>query len=112
MRVVGVVHSVVLKTLLGTLAVMGPLSAAQLVSPNSPGSIAGTVVDQTGAVIPQAAVTVSRPHAEPVTVQSDGLGQFTINSLAPGSYNVEAKAPGFRAFFRQGVRVAAGAAQT
>jgi len=33
---------------------------AQLTSPNSPGAIAGTVADPTGAVIPQATVTASR----------------------------------------------------
>ena len=81
----------------------------QIVSPNTSGSIAGTVADPTGAVIPQATVTASRTGAQPVTVASDGMGRFSITGLLPGSYAVEASAPGFHTFTKQAVRVAPGA---
>ena len=83
----------------------------QLVSPNSPGGLAGTVVDQTGALIPQASVTASRSGAKPVTVISDNLGRFSIPGLTPGPYTVEASAPGFHPLTKPGVRVAPGAVQ-
>src|SRR3954447_7599481 len=60
----------------GSLLGMALAAQAQVVSPNTPGSIAGTVADPTGAVIPQASVTASRSGAATVTVSSDGTGQF------------------------------------
>lgn len=84
-------------------------AAAQLVSPSSTGSIAGTVADPTGAVIPQAALTVQRDGKPPLTATSDGLGRFTVTGLAPGVYNVQAQAPGFQIGHAASVRVTAGA---
>ena len=84
---------------------------AQLVSPDSPGSVAGTVADPTGAVIPQASVTASRRGSVSAAVLTDGLGRFSITGLAPGAYDIEARAAGFRTLLKQGVRVAPGTAQ-
>ena len=126
-------------TLLGVAAVAAPVAGAQLAglavtSPQNPdaqktgsqadsgnhgpqvtGSITGTLVDPTGAVIPLAAVSVSRvgtgPGPTPVTGTSDGQGNFTISGLAPGVYAVEAHAPGFRSARLQRVTVQAGKVQ-
>jgi len=64
----------------------------------STGSIAGTVKDSTGAVIPGVSVTLSNPgviggNQEAVTTER-GTYQFT--RLVPGTYSVKAELSGFR----------------
>jgi hypothetical protein len=76
------------------------------------GSISGTVADPTGAVIPQATVTATRSGRAPVTTKSDGVGHYSFLRLAPGVYVIDAQAPYFHPFHKEGVRVAAGAAVT
>jgi hypothetical protein len=58
-------------------------------------SLTGTVKDPTGAVIPGASVVVSNATkvSSPATTDSDG--RYVVNNLAPGSYQVEVRAPGF-----------------
>jgi hypothetical protein len=63
------------------------------------GSISGTVTDQTGALVPQATVTAtSVATGASRTVQSGSEGQYVIQELLPGVYNVSVTAPGFAAF--------------
>jgi hypothetical protein len=101
---------VLLSVLLASLA-DAPRANAQLASPGSRGGIAGTVADPTGAVIPQAKVTVTRAGAPVATTTSDGAGQFTFNALPAGTYQVKAEAPGFQAGTGSNVRIAPGAVQ-
>jgi hypothetical protein len=82
---------------------------AQLASPDTLGTIAGTVVDPQGAVVPQAAIAVMRAGGKQVTAASDALGRYSVNGLLPGVYTVEVHSQGFRALRKEGVRVAAGA---
>lgn len=60
------------------------------------GSITGTVRDPSGAVIPGAAVTI-RNVATGVTsnLKANGDGSYQVLALIPGTYSVEATAPGF-----------------
>ncbi|REJ77635.1 MAG: hypothetical protein DWQ47_14785 [Acidobacteria bacterium] len=58
------------------------------------GSIDGTVSDSTGAVIPNATVTI-RGNAFNRTVQSNGQGFFRVLAVPPGNYVVTAEANGF-----------------
>lgn len=59
-------------------------------------AIAGTVVDQTGAAIPQASISIRRDYAGTArTVDVKGEGTFDIRDVAPGGYEVSAAAPGF-----------------
>jgi hypothetical protein len=62
------------------------------------GTLSGSVVDPTGAVIPGATVTLTPlAHvAAPVTATSDASGNFSVSGLAPGTWTVSAGAPGFR----------------
>ena len=71
----------------------------------------GTVADPTGAVIPQAKVTVTRTGSAPIVVLSDGEGSFSVSNLKPGLYAIQAEAPGFHATQSEGVRVSPGAVQ-
>ena len=72
----------------------------------------GKVVDQTGAVIPQATVTVTALSGKQSTATTDQGGGFEIPALAPGTYSVAAAARGFATFSKPGVELAAGQKQT
>jgi hypothetical protein len=69
-----------------------------------------TVVDQTGAVIPNAKVTVT-PAApagavEPVTTNDKGIA--TMTGLAPGRYTIQAEFPGFETRILKDIQIKAG----
>ena len=70
------------------------------------GSIYGTVTDTTGAVIPNATVTVTdEAKGTSVTVQSNASGDFTVDHLIPDTYDVKVAAQGFKGFATTGIRV-------
>ncbi len=60
------------------------------------GSIGGKVADSTGAVIPNAKITLSGPTGER-TVTASESGDFEFANLIPGKYNVKAELSGFKA---------------
>lgn len=91
--------------------VIASSARAQLANPGSGGSIAGAVVDPTGAVVPQASVDVLRNGSLLRHATSDALGHYSITGLAPGTYSVEAQAAGFRTARKDNVHVAPGATQ-
>jgi len=76
-----------------------PPNATQSNAPWASGSsIAGTVTDQNGAVIPGATVSVSNEELKLALYASTGAdGQFRIDGLQPGAYNLRIEAPGFAA---------------
>jgi len=60
------------------------------------GSIFGTVTDSTGAVIPNATVTVTDiTKGISVSVQSDASGEYRVQHLIPDTYKVTGSATGF-----------------
>src|SRR3984885_14805608 len=75
------------------------------------GSLRGQVADPSGAVIPQASITVTSGTGVSKTGTSDASGQYAISGLAPGQYTVTAQAPGFSTFTSPTVRIAAGQTQ-
>jgi Carboxypeptidase regulatory-like domain/TonB dependent receptor len=75
-------------------------------------TLSGKVVDQTGAVIPQATVTVTAPGGKQSSATTDQEGSFEIPALAPGTYNVSAGAKGFAPLQKPGVELNAGQRQT
>ena len=61
-------------------------------------SFAGTVKDQNDAVIPGATISVvSKKTAIAFYASSDHTGQFKVENLSAGSYEVRIEAPGFEA---------------
>ena len=77
------------------------LAACLLVTPNilaqSTASITGTVTDATGAVIPNATVTVRNQNTgEERTMQTDSAGIYAVPSLPVGTYRVEVKSSGMQ----------------
>ena len=71
-------------------------------------SLHGKVTDQTGAVIPEATVTVTAADGKKTTTTTDQLGAFKVQPLAPGSYTVSVEAPGFAQYSKADVVVVAG----
>jgi hypothetical protein len=72
------------------------LAAGHSLSAASGASIAGTITDMTGAVIPGTSVSVIDSATRTVhTVLADQAGHYLVDGLAPGTYTLEAKARGF-----------------
>lgn len=73
------------------------------------GDLAGTVSDQTGAILPGATVTVidSEKGLERVSFTSDE-GRYRVPLLPPGSYDIRVEMPGFAAKVIRGARINVG----
>ncbi|MBI4443491.1 MAG: TonB-dependent receptor [Acidobacteria bacterium] len=73
------------------------------------GSFAGRVQDESGAVIPNAEVTVQNTDTGiSRIVQSDQEGRFHSPRWSPGNYEITARVQGFQAETRRGIRLAVG----
>jgi hypothetical protein len=80
--------------LLGVLAVAAVNALGQ---GGGTGTILGTVVDGTGAVLPNAKVTVtSAATGLAYHTETSSSGDYNAPSLNPGPYSVEVEAPGFQ----------------
>src|SRR5580765_6939524 len=78
-------------------------------SQSNTGSITGVVTDQNGAVVPNAAVTVTNQGTnEKRTAQADGQGRYEVPSLPTGIYSIESTASGFKTSTVKDVRLAVG----
>src|SRR5579871_3731923 len=76
-------------------------------------TINGRVVDQTGAVLPNATVTVSNSSAGVTrTTVTNAEGLYSVPALVPGNYDVKADAQGFTPAQRRGVELLTGATLT
>ncbi len=73
------------------------------------GAIGGTVLDSSGAAVPNAEVTVknSGTNAEE-TVMTDDTGYFRVGKLQPATYSVSVEAQGFAPFRAENVIVQVG----
>ncbi len=68
--------------------------------------ITGIVTDQSGAVIPGAAITLADPNTGSTkTTVSGATGLYTIPGLNPASYNLKVAAAGFQTFQQNGITV-------
>lgn len=93
------------------LTLAPPLARADDQPP--PARAAVTVLDQTGAVIPSAPVTLAREDggaeaAAPREMLSNGVGVAAFDNLPEGRYTVGARFPGFQPATVTGVRVRRG----
>ena len=72
-------------------------------------SIAGTVIDASGAAVPSAAVTAKNLETGAVRIsRTDDAGRYLILSLAVGQYEVRAAKAGFQDAIRSGIRLDVG----
>ena len=73
------------------------------------GALTGSVVDQAGAAVPGATVTVIAVGTNRSrTVVTDERGSYAVPGLAPGAYRVRVELSGFRPLTREAVRLATG----
>ncbi len=84
------------------LAASGISARAQAVY----GNIFGTVTDASGAVVPNATITVTdTAKGTAVTAQSNNSGEFTVDHLIPDVYDVRVEAAGFKGYQTTGIRL-------
>ncbi|MGH9332711.1 MAG: carboxypeptidase regulatory-like domain-containing protein, partial [Vicinamibacteria bacterium] len=77
------------------------------------GSIDGTVVDNTGAVLPGVAVTIAGSLLiTSQTETTDARGSYVFVNLLPGTYDLTYALQGFRSLVRQGIVVSVGRTTT
>jgi len=63
------------------------------------GSVVGEVTDASGAVVPNAAVTLkSKDTGVSRSATSDGAGRYSFVNVLPGKYTINVVATGFRTF--------------
>ena len=69
-------------------------SAAQ--TAGNSGTLSGIVTDSTGAIIPNASVTIANPVSGlNRTTKADNAGRYQFSNLPLNPYNLSASAPGF-----------------
>jgi hypothetical protein len=70
------------------------------------GALQGTIVDQTGAVIPKATVSATnQASGVTTTATSTGAGLYSVTPLIPGVYTVTVKANGFQILNQKNIEV-------
>ena len=75
----------------------GALTATPRQNSGVNSGVAGIVTDPTGAVIPNAAIAVTDAAGQAIRdTQAGPDGRYRIEGLAPGSYHLQARAPGFQ----------------
>jgi hypothetical protein len=79
--------------------------AASLSAQDISGSIGGTVLDPTGAVVPNAKVTVTNTDRNVVvrTVTTDTAGTYSVPQIPIGNYSVKVDAAGFKTETQTGI---------
>lgn len=83
----------------------GALGLAQVIT----GSFSGQVLDQSGAVIPQATVTLTNQQTHDVRkTNSNETGFFTFASVNPGTYTISVEAQGFKGYKKTDLVLTAG----
>ena len=71
-----------------------PFSQDQTPAQQISGSITGTIVDQSGAIVPGALVTLTRDNLPDQEVVSDQDGQFRFANITPGAFQITVNAAG------------------
>ena len=80
-----------------SLLLFGFVSFTSAQNPN-PGSITGTVQDDTGAVVPGVTVTLTDAKGTAQTATTDEKGEYSFTRLAVGSYTISVTLQGFKEF--------------
>jgi hypothetical protein len=89
-------------------AVLALLSIAPAAFAQGRGSLRGSIVDEVGAVIVGATVTLTDSSGAQKTANSNAEGAYTFTGLAPGKYQIHAAAAGFAASADAEVQVGPG----
>jgi hypothetical protein len=82
------------------------LTAHGAIAQTTSGTIYGTIVDTSGAAVPQATVTVTNAQTNIVrTATTNQNGEYTFPVVNPGEYRVSSTMTGFQSQTQQGIRV-------
>ena len=82
------------------------LLAPRTVSGQASAGITGTITDTSGALIPNAKVTITNEDTSVSNhAVSSSVGTYSFKGLNPGKYRVTVEAPGFKLSVQQGVNV-------
>ena len=76
------------------------------------GILKGTVMDESGALVPGAKITVSNAAGPVKSAVAGDSGSYSIAGIAPGKYTVQASSPGLVQFQPATVDIAAGGTAT
>jgi outer membrane receptor protein involved in Fe transport len=89
------------------LAAVALLASSAALAQVTTGTIVGTVTDATGAVVTNAAVTVTNIDRNAVirALKSNGVGEYVAALLPIGHYSVSVTAPGFKTFTKTGIEL-------
>ncbi|MBM3762353.1 MAG: hypothetical protein FJW36_19150 [Acidobacteria bacterium] len=91
------------------LLILAAMSAVGLYSQEFRATIAGRVVDSSGAVVPNVTVkAINLSSNETTSGVSDASGVYVIPFLRPGLYNLTAAASGFKTFTRTNITLVVG----
>lgn len=90
------------------IAVLLGIGLTVSVAAQTSGAINGTVVDQNGAVVAGATITVKGQGGQEYKTTSSGNGTFSIPSVASGVYEVIIAAGGFQTYISKDVKVDVG----
>ncbi len=95
-------RSIAVGFLIACLALLAP----HTVSGQASAGITGTITDTSGAVVPNAKVTVTNVGTSVASrTVSSSAGTYSFKGLNPGSYNVTAEASGFKKAVQENVTV-------
>ena len=75
------------------------------------GSLHGQVTDSSGGAVPNAPIAVTGPGGQTTIAKANQNGVFDVKDLAPGTYTVDVSVPGFAAYKKEAVQIAAGETQ-
>ena len=75
------------------------------------GSLHGQVIDQSGGAVANVPIAVTDSQGQTTIAKANQNGVFDVKDLAPGRYTVDVSVPGFAAYKREEVQVAAGETQ-
>jgi hypothetical protein len=88
---------------------LGLVLAAAALAQLDTGIFSGRVTDASGAVVPNAPITVLETQTNFTTdAQTNAEGLYRIPTLRPGSYKITVKAPGFKTAVRDGLELHVG----
>ena len=94
----------------GATPFAAPAPALTAPAPGSPssseGTLSGVIADRSGAIIPGASVALTKQDGKSSSTAVTGPdGRYHIDGLAAGTYQLEARAPGFNATRISGIQI-------
>lgn len=93
-----------------SIPIMSTVATAQV---SSTVTITGTVTDSTGAVVPNANVTITSQSTSAITeAKSNASGNFNATGLPAGDYTVKVTSAGFETFVANGLTMRSGETRT